>query len=337
MENTENQDSTFLFDSSHVLIFMYKNRRRLIIVAIIAAILSTIASYLMETKYKSTVILIPTTTISLSSTFKKEGEDILKFGEEREAEQMIQLLASDAVRENICTKYNLMKHYKLSEKSPYKKLYLRLEFEDRIWFSKTPSSAVEIDVMDSSPDTAAAIANDIAALVDSVKNNLQRERATQYYKIIENEYLTEKHLVEKLQDSLRLYTSQGVFDYETQSGIIYKQYAKAIAANNSNGMQQLDSKLKFIAQKGWDYVALRDYCYHERNQLFALKTKCDLAKIDVGRFLPFKYMVNPGIVAEKRTSPIRWLIVVTATLSSLLLAIITLLAMEKFKTIKFRS
>lgn len=133
-----------------------------------------------------------------------------------------------------------------------------------------------------------------------------------------------------------MYTSQGLFDYEIQSGIIYKQYVKAIAANNTNGIQQLDTRLKLIAQKGWDYVALRDYCVHELSQLFVLKTKCDLAKLDVGRFLPYKYMVNPGIVAEKRTSPIRWLIVLISTLSSLLLAIVVLLAMEKVKGIKVR-
>ncbi len=335
MENQE-KNANNLFDSSSILIYIFRSRKHLLIVGLIAAIVSAIASYFIESRYKSTVIMVPTTTISISSTLVKEGSDILKFGEEKEAEQMIQILNSDTIRERICKKYNLMKHYKISEKDPYKKLYLRLEFDDRIWFSRTPSSAVEIDVLDKSPDTAACIANDIAALVDSTKNRLQKERATQYFQIIENEYLTKKQLIDKLQDSMRAYTSQGVFDYEIQSAIIYKQYAKSIAKNNTNGMQQLDAKLKLVGQKGWDYVALRDYTLHERTELFSLKSKCDLAKIDVEHFLPFKYMINPAIVAEKRTTPIRWLVVLISTVSSVILALVVLLAMDTFKRMKIQ-
>jgi len=335
MENKVNGQSA-LFDSSNTLVYIYSIRKQLLIVGFIAAVVSSIASYFIDLKFKSTVIMVPTTTTSLStSIYTREGSaDILRFGEEKEAEQMIQILNSDTIRNFICTKYNLMKHYKISPRDPYKKLYLRLEFEDRIWFSRTPSSAVEIDVMDCNPDTAARIANDIAALADSTREKLQKDRAIQYYQIIENQYDKKKMLVEKLQDSIRFYTSKGIFDYEKQSAVIYKQYAKSIAGNNQAGAQQLDAKLKLVAQYGWNYIALRDYTTHEMDELFALKSKCDHAKVDTEHYLSSKYMINPGVVAEKKTYPIRWLIVMVSTLSSLILTVVVLLATDRYSKFK---
>lgn len=327
MENSSARNS--LFDSSNVLVFIYKWRKRLIVVGLIAAVVSGLVSFLIEPRFKSTVIMIPTTTVSISRTLLKEWDDVLKFGEEREAEQMLQILNSDGIRDRIAEKYNLYKHYKISENSPYKRMYLKLEYDDRIWFSKTPFNAVEIDVIDRSPDTAAFIANDIAALIDSTKNKLQKERAKEAFQIVESSFVKKKELVSKLEDSLRSYTEQGIFDYEIQSGILFKQYAKAMAKNNSNGMQQLDAKLKLVGKKGWEYVALRDFAYHERNEMFALNVKFDQAKLDMERSLPSKYIINPAIPAEKRTSPVRWLIVLVSTISAVLLALVTIIAMDK--------
>ncbi len=337
MEKQGNGPSA-LFDSSNTLVYIYTIRKNLIIVGLVAAVISAIASYFIEPKFKSTVIMVPTMTPSLSTTiFTKEGNtDILRFGDEKEAEQLIQILNSDTIRNFICVRYNLIKHYKISTRDPYKKLYLKLEFEDRIWFSRTPSSAVEIDVMDCSRDTAALIANDIAAMADSTREKLQKDRALKYYGIVESEYLSKKKLVEKLQDSLLFYTTQGIFDYEKQSAVIYKQYAKSISSNNQSGIQLLDTKLKLIGQKGWQYIALRDYILHEREELFNLKSKCDHAKVDTQYYLSSKYLINPGVVAEKKTYPIRWLIVLVSTLSSLILTVVVFLAKDryaKFKTL----
>ena len=325
-----------LFNAQNIIDFLLKNKKHILLVALLALIISTIASFFIETRYKSTVVMIPTTTVSISRTLFKEWDDVLKFGEEKEAEQMLQILNSEAIRTELAQKYNLYKHYNIAETDKYKRLTYKLEFEDRIWFSRTPSNAVEIDVMDRSPDTAAAIANDIAALVDSTKNRLQHERAMKALEIVESEYMKKKQLIHTLEDSLKYYTNDGIFDYEKQCGIIYKQYAKCIAANNNTGAQQLESKLKLVGKKGNDYVALRDYLSFERNQEFGLKAKFDQAKVDAEKTLPSKYLINPGVPAEKKSSPIRWLIVLVSTLSSVLIAIICLVVLERVQSLKLK-
>lgn len=322
-----------LFDSTNIVAFILKWRKHVIIVGIIAAIISGLASYLIEPKFQSKVVLFPTSAVSISKSLLKEWDDVLKFGEEKDAQQMLQILTnSDDIRLRITEKYNLEKRYKVEPNDPYRKLHLKQEFLDRVWFYQNPFYSIEINVLDRSPDTAAFIANDIAALIDSTKNKLQKERAMQVLKIVEDEYLKKKSFVEKLQDSLRWYTNQGIFDYETQSEVFYKQYVKDISKNNTNAIQQLDNKLKLIGNKGWEYVALRDFAYHERNQMFSLMVKYDQAKLDVDRTLPSKYIITPAIPAEKRISPNRVLIVIISTISSMFLAIISILILDRVKT-----
>ena len=130
---------------------------------------------------------------------------------------------------------------------------------------------------------------------------------------------------------MRFYTNTGVFDYEKQSEVLYKQYAKTLAGNGGQGSKALEEKLKVVGKYGRDYVALRDFTDYERQQLFALKTKFDQAKVDVERSLPSKYMINPGIPAEKKAYPLRWLIVVVSTLSASILAIIISLLLSQYK------
>lgn len=325
------QENKELFDSRYVLVFLKKWRNKLMLVALSAALISGSVSYIIEPRFLSTVVMIPASTVSISKSLIKEWGDALMFGQEKEAEQLIEVLHSDAIRNRIAIKYNLLKRYGISPKSPYKNLYLKLEYLDRVWFNRNPDNTVEINVLDKQPDTAAHIANDIAALADSVRDDIQKARAKKVLKIVEDEYLRKKALVEKLQDSLKIYTELGVFDFETQSGIIYKQYVKSLAKNSPDAVSELEKRMKVIQAKGWNYVALRDFAYHERNEMFALGVKYDQAKLDVEQSLPIKYVIDPAIPAEKRDSPKRWAIVIVSTISSIAFAIIYILIMSSYK------
>ena len=330
----QHSSENMLFETKSIVDFIKRWMKPFVIIGIIAAIGSSIVSLLIEPRYQSKALVFPTPTVSISKSLMKEWDDVLKFGGEGDAEQMDQILNSDTLRDMICRKYHLMKRYKIDAKSEYPKLSLKQEYLDRVWVVKSPYNSLEINVVDRSPDTAAFIANDVAAYVDTVRNQIQKERATKVLKIVEEEYLKKKAFVEKLEDSLTTYTDKGIFDYETQSGIIYKQYAKAIASNNASAMKELDAKLKLIGNKGWRYVALRDLAYHERNGMFALSVKYDEARLDAERTLPSKYVFDPAKPSEKKIYPIRWLIVLISTLAAEFFAVIIAMALEALKNRK---
>jgi uncharacterized protein involved in exopolysaccharide biosynthesis len=105
----ENDKAVNDFNSLNVLFFIYKWRKQLIIIALSTALVSAIVAMLIPNKYKSTVVLFPATTNSISKSLLNDNyvkEDVLQFGEEEQAEQMLQILNSDGLRGRIIEKYN---------------------------------------------------------------------------------------------------------------------------------------------------------------------------------------------------------------------------------------
>jgi capsule polysaccharide export protein KpsE/RkpR len=328
------------FNSLNVLFFVYKWRKQLTIVGVSAFIISSIVALTIQERFKSTVILFPATTNSISKALLTDNsttkEDILQFGEEEEAEQMLQILNSDEVRTRICEKYNLQEHYGIDPDDRYKRTKLYDEYLENINFKRTEYMSVKIEVMDYSADTAAMIANDIAALHDSTKIRMQHERAREALRIVEREYFLKSKEIKVMEDSLKVINGYGVFDYESQSEVTSEQYAIAIAKNDQRAVKSLEEKLQVIGKYGSAYVSLRDNMYMQRKQLNLLKSKYDEAKVDAEQVLSQKFVVSNAYPAEKKSYPIRWLIVVVSVLSALLIAVVTILIVENIRQFRIR-
>ncbi len=331
-KNVSSEDN---FNSLNVLYFIYKWRKQLILIGITSLAISSLISLTIQEKYKSTVILFPVATSSISQTLLTENNfkhgDLLQFGAAEEAEQMLQILNSDEVRSRICEKYNLMVHYGIKKDNKFKNTKLYEEFLNNITFKRTEYLSVKIEVMDHNADTAALIANDIAALHDSTKNHMQQQRAEQALKIVETEYLNKLAEVKGMSDSIKVLNGYGLYDYESQSEVTTEQYAIAISKGDQRAIKSLETKLKIIADYGSTYVSIRDNIELQRKQLNILKTKYEQAKVDVNQVLSQKFIVSNAYPAEKKSYPICWIIVTISVIGSLLIALITILIIENIK------
>lgn len=322
------------FDSTNFIIFLLQWRKPLLFITVAAFVASIIFSspFFITPKYKSTVIMFPTSSNSISkallSNVAGEKQDILQFGEDEQTEQMLQILSSNKIRDKIIEKYNLMEHYEINQDAKYKHTKLYNAYEDNVIFRRTEYMAVKITVNDKDPVIAANMANDIAELLDSTKNSMQKERAMKAFKIVEAEYLKLKFEVQEMEDSLTKLREFGVHDYETQAEMINQQLAIELAQGNKAGIKALDDKLAMLAKYGGPYVSLRDALEYEKKQLSEIKAKYEEAKIDANEVLPQKFIVNNAYVAEKKSYPIRWIIVLISTLSAFLLGVIVLAVLD---------
>lgn len=318
------------------LIKSYK--KILLLVGIVALIVSTIVSFLIKDKYKSSVILYPTTNSSISKAIISETnngkDDVLKFGEIEEAEQLLQILHSDEIKQKIIEKYNLLNHYGIDENHRYKLTKLNEEFEDNVTFKLTKYLAIEIAVLDYNADTAALIANDIALYLDTVKNRMQKEIAVPAFKIVEQRYYAQKDFIKGLEDSLSALRMLGVIDYESQAERLTEQLGIAIVQGKTAAANQLEERLKTLSKYGGAYVSIRDQLEFEKKQLTAIHTKYQEAKVDAESSLQHKFVVNNAFPAEKKTYPIRWLIVSISTLSSVVLALFLILIINNLKSLR---
>ena len=336
----ENDNKSFDMSSTNLVVFLYQWRKVLLGVSLLAAIVSALVSLMIENKYESSVILFPTTTTSISKALIAENSgsknDILSLGEEEEAEQMLQILQSDEIMNRIIEKYDLMKHYDIDQNDKFKYTNLIKEYNSNISFRRTEFMSVEISVLDHNPDTAAMIANNIANLLDSVKNRMQKEIAAEALKIVQDEYFAMVAYVNQMEDSLSHIRAMGVHDPEAQAEVLTQELAIALRENKPKAAEAIQQKLDVLSKYGGIYASIRDNFEWDRKQMSFLKTKYAEVQVDAERSVVHKFVVNWARPAEKKSYPIRWLIVVTSTLGAFLLSIFLIITLQSVNTLRLR-
>ena len=284
--------------------------------------------------------MFPVATNSVSKVLISQNSpikaDILGFGEEEQAEQLLQILNSNHIRDKIIAKYNLLDHYGIRPDSRYINTKLFKEYENNVKFRRTEYLAVKITVFDKDPQMAADIANDIAVMVDVVKNQMQRERAQMAFKIVEGEYNGLLADVQSIVDSMGVLGQMGVNDYERQSEVFNQQLAIAIRNNDNSGVRALEKKLEVIGQYGGSLLSLKNALEFKTEQLTLLKAKYQEAKVDAEQELPQKFIVNSAYKAERKSYPIRSVIVIVSVFSAIFLTILVILFFENFSKIDLK-
>jgi capsule polysaccharide export protein KpsE/RkpR len=227
-----------------------------------------------------------------------------------------------------------MRHYDVDPTGNYPMTNLRNEYEDNIKFSRTEYMSVLIDVLDTDPDTAALIANDIAALLDTIKNGIVQSRAKEALKIVQGDLYAKETRIKLLDDSLNILREKGVYDYEKQVERLIEAYGKAIVGGNAGAAKTLQSQLDTLGKYGRAFVTLRDQLIYDVENLSMIKKKYDDAKVDADSFIKSYFLVDKAYPAEKKSYPVRWLIVLVSIVSSLLVGMVVLIGMENYRVYK---
>ncbi|MCK4629972.1 MAG: hypothetical protein KAT40_00930 [Bacteroidales bacterium] len=321
------------FNTTNLLLFMYSKRKPLFIVSIFALIVSVLVSLLITPRFRSTVILFPASStsvskalISTSSIYEEKG--ILQFGEEEETERLLQILYSDEIKDFLVVKYDLFNHYEIDPGSKYRYTQLSNRMKENISFRKTEYMSIEIEVLDTDPMIAAGMGNDIVAMLDSTISRMRKRRAVEAYQIVKKEYFVLQKEIKELEDSLRQIGEQGVYDYESQSTGLNEAYLKAVSEGNTFLTNKLEEQIKKLGKYGGTYLFLKEFLENESTRLSDLKEKYVRAKVDLEQNLPHTFIVNEAKVAEKKAYPRRTLIVITSTMSAFLLTLLLLIAAE---------
>ena len=292
------------FNSMDIIRFMFKHKWPILTITVIAAISAVVVSLTLPEKFKSTVVFYPKTQVSISHALETgqliDADDhIMNFGDEEAAEQLIQTLHSEDIRYAIIKKFDLMNHYEIDTKGEYPLTQLDEEIRDNIKFQKTEFQAVRIEVLDTDPQMAADIANEIASLLDKTLNRMQNEVAIEILRVVEGEYNLLLSEIEEIENSMNQLRS------------------------NPNNPK---------------YISLSTQLVNENKRLSDLKSKLAEARVNANQNLPRKFTVAKAFPAEKKFYPVRWLICVVTTVSAFVFAVFMMLFIERYKDLlKFKS
>ncbi len=318
------------FNSTNIFLFFLRWWKQLAIICFSAAVLAAVFSSanFITPLYESTVVMFPAKSNSLSRAVFGSNVDFLEYGDVEDAERLLQVMSSTAIRDRIVQRFDLFEHYEIEEDSKFRNTTLRQIYSSNISSRRTPYGAVEIKVRDKSPEMAADMANEIAALADTLQNEIRQERALMAYKVAVQRYDNIKKEISLTEDSLRFIMQKGIYEYETQAEMLTQQLAIDLSNNNQKGIRAIEEELDVIQELGGSFLTQKAHLEQVSRSLSGIQRIMQEARADLENFVPFKFLIDEAFVAEKKVYPVRWLIVFMATFAAGLMATLAIMTYE---------
>lgn len=322
------QKQEFSFNFLELVELLWAWRKRILAVCLAAAVVSAVVSFVVTEKFESNMIFYPTVGNSFSTSYLKENggtnADPLEFGSETQVEEMLQILNSDLMKGAIIRKFDLMHYYKINEKDNdcYKKLGNMLK--KNISFRRTDYTSIEVKVLDENPEMAARIVDGIADLIDSIKTSIQRQVALQALAVVERSYREKSDEIKVLDDSLDQLGKLGVYNSPEQAKALTDLLAKG-GGNTAAILKQQE----LLARYGNVYETLSRRKYLEQEKETNLREKYMQAKVDAEAAITHKFVVSKSGVSMYKAYPVRWLMVVIGTFSTLAAVLFFIIVFEK--------
>lgn len=355
------QQTEFSFDFISITKIAIKWKKHLLIITILGAIAATIFTgpTFIKPKFKSTTIFYPSKSASVSQSVLNDQQSITVFGNREESEQLLQILNSEMLRDDVIQHFNLVEHYEIDEDEKYPMTITRRKYDKNVICKRTEYNAVEVEVWDTDPMKAANIANYISGIIDSLKYDIQRARSAEALKVVEMEYNTRKRVVDSVLDIMEYLRAKGIYRYFGQTDILYqkivdtratlieeeerlntyKQYrellpdtmvirteGRARAARAS--LRMLEPQMELLRKYGDQFIKTNTMYEVESKKLNDLTVKLNNLRIDNSNLPSQKFMISKAIPAERRDYPKRMIMVLLSTFGVFILALSVLLAIE---------
>lgn len=318
-------------ERQNLLLFIWRKRKLLLIVTAIAAVVSIVVSFLLTPIYRSTAIVFPAATSTVSFSEQRNAKAAaMDFGEEEQAEQLVQILQSSRIRDKIVSQFDLMNHYEIDAKDPNKYFKLVKQYNSNFLFVRTRFGSIQIDVLDVNPQKAADMANKIVDLIDTVKNNMVAERTWPAFEINKRkkEQLEQerKDVLFKL-DSL---AELGVVSLEGRTNLFQAYVDSKSAQEKAEIKKTIDINMK--------HGSLFDGLEFIRNekimQLEEFLVSYEQAESDAYSVFNHKFVVERAVVADKKDKPKRMIIVLLSTIGAFIFMVFALLIKDRLNELR---
>lgn len=309
-----------VFSNIRLLKLIMKWRIHLIILFVLAIILSIFFScpWFIKPKYKSTAVLYPSNLIPYSS--------------ETPTELMLQLFRSDDIRDSLIKEFKLGDHYGINADDKYYYTDIIREFESNVDIKKTEYESVVIEVFDTDPKFACSMVKEMVNLFNTKARALQREKANEVLVIAETQLDKKKLQIDSLEKQLTdLRIEFGIVDFDVQTKEAMRAYYKLLRSGSSGNNNALSTTVDNLKTKGSDYILVNDMFNAASTSYNKLKEEYDVALRDVTKELTYTNYVSAPIVADKKSYPIRWLIVSVSTLTTICLALLIIILIENVR------
>jgi len=307
------------FDNKRILEIIWKRKIHFMTIGIIAILLSAVFSSptFIRPKFKSVARVYPTNIWTMSN--------------ESETEQMIEVLNSNDIKFKMFDAFNLADVYEISKEDPSYVTYMFNVYNTNVSVNKTEFETAEIKVMDYDPQRASNMCDSIIQFYNKKVRSLHKAKDKEMVDITQKA-LDKKYKelagVEKQLDSLRTIT--GIISFSEQVPELTRGYMTALANGRGNAAdtKKIDQLYNSFSKEGSKATVLEAKYNRMLYMIDSLSILHDAHLIEYEKDITYSHVVEHPFPADKKSYPIRWLIVLLSTFSAIFLGLLVFLVLD---------
>ena len=316
---------TNFFDNQNLLETLWKWKKHLIVVGILAVIFSAFfsSSLFIKPKYKSTARIYP-------------SKNIYVFSDESESEQLLELISAQDIKLRLIDAFDLSNVYKISKNEPQYLTYMMSEFNDNISFKKNEYETIEISVLDTDPKRAAVMCDSIISFLDEKILTMHRIKYVESATVTKKEMDLITHQIDSVKSRMDFLRKEyKILNYDWQSKELTEGMVDMLVKQKMNTAEgkKMEQWLNNISEHGGEFDILDRQKLMMITQLEALKKIYDEAISGSSKKIIYGQRIQNPIPADKKSYPVRSLIVFFSTFAALFTAILVILFLENKKNV----
>lgn len=307
------------FDNQRILNLIWKRKFHFVVVGLVAIVLSALFSgpKFIQPKFKSTARIYPT--------------NIWEFSNESETEQMLEIVNSRDIKLKMFDAFELDKVYRINREDPHYLTYMLDIYGENVSAWKTEFETVEIKVMDYDPQRASDMCDSIIHFYNLKVREMHRVKNYEMMQIsqtgLDRKYSELDSLMEKMNDIRKKYQ---ILDYTEQVPEVTRGYMNALAegrgsAGDTKKIQELYGNL---SEKGTDAFWLESRMDFLVSVIDSLTVQHEVYRSEYEKEITYCHVVEHPVPADKKSYPVRWLIVAFSTVSAVFLALLLFLLFD---------
>lgn len=300
-----------------LLNIIFKWKITLAVVLVISVILSTVfsSSYFIKPKYKSWAVLYPS--------------NLMPYSQESPTEQMIQLFQSDSVFNHVVARFNLVRHYGLDSANPTFRHRLMSIYNENVSIKKTEYEAVRIEVLDQNPRVACEMINEMINAFNAHTLYLNQAKSRELTEVFKMQLKQKEKQIDSINTELKeLAVKYGIIDYKAQSRELSKEYYRTLASGNEKKINELTNSLRNLEERGGKFHELQEHLERSTWEYAKVLEQYNTVLNDSKKQLTYTNLIVKPFPADKKSYPVRWLIVIISACAALLFALIIIVIIE---------
>ncbi len=307
------------FDNQRILNLIWKRKFHFILIGIIAIGLSAVfsGSTFIKPKFKSTARIYPTNLWSLS--------------EESETEQMLEIINSKDIKFKMFDAFGLDEVYGVNKNDPHYLTYMFDIYGNNVGAGKTEFETVEIKVMDHVPQRASDMCDSIIHFYNKKVGEIHKAKDLEMVEIAKKQ-LAKKHVEF---DTLMVELNQirqefGIIDFQSQVPEITRGYMNALSTGRgaTTDAKKIQAMYENLSKSGAQAYWLESRLDFLIGAIDSLTTQYEVYLNEYEKDITYAHVVEMPFPADKKSYPVRWLIVAFSTISAVFLALLVFLVLD---------